>query len=399
MSIYIFYSIWVKQLSNPSDFKKFFLLVASLLTLLNNGTYQFFYYPEAGIMWLGILFVCIALKELQTDNNGQLVKIFLYLAISICCYQSVVLFYIPTMILLLGLKCKSHKKFLIELLKNLLVVASVFVLGYILLQLTKNYNSITPYKSAYININLEHFLKNIENILLFNDNFPNFYLIIFNTFLLSLMCILPKSNFYLGKRKSIITIFIAIILTIFSIITLVSITDYYFADRIQFAFVTTYGLWAIFIICYVKINEESIIKYIVLSLFILILIIHIQNAIEITLYHNYVRKKDEELGTNIKILIEQYEQNTKIHIDKIEFCYDDSIMEFDKDIRRTWECTRRIFAADWALDNALKYYINCDLIVEQNENIYEIYFDKKNWDEFSKEQIKFKDNIMYYCVY
>ena len=60
VSIYIFYKILIQLDKNASEFKKNIYLIVAMGTLLNRSTYQFFYYTESAIMWLGVLFVILA---------------------------------------------------------------------------------------------------------------------------------------------------------------------------------------------------------------------------------------------------------------------------------------------------------------------------------------------------
>ena len=49
--------------------------------------------------------------------------------------------------------------------------------------------------------------------------------------------------------------------------------------------------------------------------------------------------------------------------------------------------------------NAINYYSNRDLEMEENTEIYKTVFFFFYWDSFSKEQIRFNGTTMYICMY
>lgn len=399
ITIYIFNQILLDLDRNASKFKRVCYLVASLATFLNRATYQFFYYTESAVMWLGVLFVILALKNtIQNKSKYKYIKTIIYLCIATNCYQSVILFYLPAVIILLGVNSKNIKEFWIDLLKNTLVVLINLFVGYIILKVLTNYYDAQAFRDTKFVLSYDLILNNICLIFwIYCDGGYNFILSYIYTVVIVLNFFLSKRFFVQKKSISILSIYLAIIISFMEVVGILSVIDFYCADRIQFAYISMIGLSFVYFLLYINTNKfEKIL--LILSIFYLSL--NILNSNDITMWSRIVRERDENILNSIICKVEEYEDSTGIEIDRVEYCYDSNYVRCDYDIRKTLESTQRIMASEWGIDNAIKYTLKNDIVVAENQDIYSKVFKENNWDNFNiEEQIKFNDNIMYYCIY
>ena len=142
-------------------------------------------------------------------------------------------------------------------------------------------------------------------------------------------------------------------------------------------------------------------RHIIILIFTIIyLVFNIWNANDITKWHRIVRERDQNILNVISAKVREYEKQQGIEITHVEYCYDKNYVKCDYDIRTTNESTQRILASEWVLENAIKYILDNEVEVKENLEIYSTIFLEKEWDTFyADEQIKFKENVMYYCIY
>ena len=70
IAIFTFTKLTFKKLKpDTSLFSKIVCFIAILLIFFNKATYEFFYYAESGVMWLGILLTVLAIKVFLKDNS------------------------------------------------------------------------------------------------------------------------------------------------------------------------------------------------------------------------------------------------------------------------------------------------------------------------------------------
>ena len=95
------YNVKTGQLKeNISKSLKITVIVAALITFLNMGSYQFFYYAESAVMWLGVLLTVISVRfTINKDDRLRYLEAFIALFFAMNCYQATILLYIPMTLL------------------------------------------------------------------------------------------------------------------------------------------------------------------------------------------------------------------------------------------------------------------------------------------------------------
>lgn len=95
-----------------------------------------------------------------------------------------------------------------------------------------------------------------------------------------------------------------------------------------------------------------------------------------------------------------YEQETGNHVTKIKIYVDDSPLGIYYNLTGYGAINERVLSNDWAAPNAYMVFTGRDLTVEEADSaIYEKYFQGKNWDFFSQEQIVLVGDTLHLCLY
>lgn len=97
--------------------------------------------------------------------------------------------------------------------------------------------------------------------------------------------------------------------------------------------------------------------------------------------------------------IEKYEQESGIEVKKVSF-YHDSIPTYSySGIYPTGDMLVTSFSQDWSIELCLKYYLELDLEVSENDLQIKQYFSNNNWNMFDEGQIIFKGDTIHLCMY
>lgn len=390
-TIYLFYNLVLESINSNNKKIKYLILIPTLLIFLNYSTYEWFYYTESAIMWLGMLSVVIALKTYFKNTNCKYLKIFLLLFFSVNCYQSTILFYIPALFFLLSLQRKDLKYIIKELFYNSLLVLLNLVIGYIIVIIARNYIDFKPYKSVNLHVNLKTLLfRTLYLVIFFSGNFPNIMVLFINIVIMIYLLLESKQQ----KMKTILPPLLIWLIGTVQVLFMIEIINFYLADRIMISYVSTMGMFLIYAL---SVSNK---KILFTSISILLLIIQIVNSNIISLDSKKTRKEDKSYGKIISKIINDYEKENNIKLKNIEFCYDSNSIGNYEGIRKTYEPTCRAFYGDWIIDNVFNYYCpDHNFSKKYNQKIYKTKFKSKDWDNFSEEQIIFENDTLYFCIY
>ena len=344
-------------------------------------------------MWLGVLFVVLALKAFQDNSKNKYLKIFIYLFLSINCYQSIILLYIPALILITAIDNKeSIKKLIKPITYNILIVIANIIIGYVIVKVIRYYNSFEPYQQLYITFNLKNLLNNMITILNYNSIFPNGTIFIIN---IMIIIYLVHECYYKRVEKK--QIFIAesiIIISFIEVLSYIVLTNYYVVDRIIYAYTASIALVLIYLIK--TINN----KVLFVGLALVLLFLQIFSCIKISIHSRETRETDYIYGEKVHKLIDKYEKENNLKVNKIVYCHDDDNEISYKGYKKSNEETCRGFYGKWVLQNIFNYFNEeHDFETIYDQDIYKKKFKSKNWDDFSEEQFIFEGDTLYYCVY
>lgn len=405
-SIYIFTNMCfnrLKQLKEKtSKSLKITVIVAALITFLNMGSYQFFYYAESAVMWLGVLLTVIAVRfTINKDDKLRYLEAFIALYFAMNCYQATILLYIPMTLLFVGLDKTKIKELLFEVIKLSLVVAVCLGLGYIIIQLLNDYFDITPFRNNAIAIRLEAFLTTLSNLILLDfEEYPNYFYASIYSIIIILSMLLKKVEYKNRKAISVLTITFIILSAFLQVFLIVSLIDFYIADRIVFSYYAVFGLSILYFIMYTKVFENRIFLDLITALLIGFMIYMIINANYFSALHRIARVQDNNEGYDIANEIKEYEKESGCKITKIVYCEDLNVNYDWPNLRVCGDPTFRLFASEWVIENLIEYYSGnkIESCIEDSDVLFDI-FDFEDWNEFSVDQMVFEKDTMYFCIY
>lgn len=111
-------------------------------------------------------------------------------------------------------------------------------------------------------------------------------------------------------------------------------------------------------------------------------------------------EKDAELAMIIGKEIASYEKENNTEIKFIQIYYDEEITRRNEGVLKIGDSNTRAFVANWSDVAHLNVILNRKFErAEPNQEVYKEYFEGKNWDSFSKEQLVFDGHILHICVY
>lgn len=390
-TIYIFYNLIIHVTNIKNKKLEYFILFPIILIFINYSSYEYFYYTESAIMWLGLLMVVLALKVFLNNGKNKYLKIFFCLFLAINCYQATILFYIPGLFLQLLLQKKDYKVITKELFYNSLIVLINLVLGYIIVITARYFIDFEPFQSVVLHISIINYLRRfIYLIILFYGSFPNLVVLIVLLIVTMYLVLEIKEK----RIRIIVNLLLIWLIGLAEVLTLVELTSFYAADRIIFSYVSSMGMVLVYAL---SISNR---KLIFVSISVLLLISQIINSNSISIDSRKTREEDKVYGKIISEMVKEYEEKNNIKLKKIEYCFDNSPTRGYKGLRKTTEPTCRGFCGSWIMDNIFNYYCkNHNFTKKYNQGIYRTKFKSKEWDEFSKEQIIFENDTIYFCIY
>lgn len=377
-------------------------MLGIFLLFLNNSTYDFFYYAESGIMWLGVFLTILSvITFVNKKTKFYLIKSFILLFVAMNAYQSTILIFIPLSLLFTTLKLKEFKLIVLETIKAGLLVAINLLIGFLSIKFLSNiFNSygFTPVKFI---IDFEA-IKEVFLRLIYQDfitKSPNYFLLISNIIAIFIALIIPKKHYKINKLISILLIISIILISFIEVLCICSLSNFYVAYRIEFTYVSLPGMIVLFFVLFTDLSNKKILGKFLIFLASLLLIQNIILSNYATMIHRYSRQLDVYEGTIIAKKIKEYQESSNINLKYIKFCVDYDYNHFHPEISYYNEGTFRIFASRWVIENAINYFANTNLIAESDQHVHGDYFDAKDWDTFSEEQITFDGNTMYFCIY
>lgn len=396
ISIMVLYKIIISVAQSEEKRMSFLILLASILTLINNASYQFFYYAESAVMWLGILFSLLSIKAVL---NNKLILSFILLFISVNCYQAVTFITIPLLIVLGFRKNDFDLKSTVKILVKYGIFLGISIMiNYLILMVFQKVFNIENFKSTVIDYKFGNLTKALYEIIIPNGNL----IIILKTVLVFMFFIfisrLKEQNF---KTDEFITFFIYAMTFLSSLILsalVIGILNFYFAIRIIFSYAAIIGITMIFMILYLRIEKKKYIKIFYCFAFF-ILVIDIVNFNYTNKLHQETNRLDFLYGKQIANLIEEYERESGNEIKVIEYCWDKKMTWNYFHTNNKSEEVRRALSGEWCFNNVLNVIMDRKFEKKENNNLRNNVFKGKNWDEYSDEQVIFDGEKMYYCIY
>lgn len=392
-SQYLLYTIIEKNVEN-----NIFRLIIPTLIVINPFSIELFLYIEKGIMWFGILMCIIGVKSIvsffETNKRKYILFATILIFIANCSYQGIVGIFVSITLVFILKYSNSIKQFII----NNFIVSSVYavpaVLDFLIMKLIFKTNR-TNGQVVFID-SLKKILKYLIQMYVKMFNImPKYAFILLILFTFAVFC----SKIWKEKKILPILKFLCLITGITFFATapqFIQPTDsIWFVPRSTYSFASMYGILVLYLTMNYEIN--GLLKKSIIAITCFFILFQIQKFIKIEKDRYILNKKDENITMQIIEQINKYEKKTGKAITQVSI-YEDEKPKFTYDgIFATGDMNIKCYSTDWSAIEILKYYSKKDLkLVEKNKEI-ELRFKNRNWDEFSFEQIIFKDNTINIC--
>lgn len=392
-SQYLLYTIIEKNVEN-----NIFRLIIPTLIIINPFSIELFLYIEKGIMWFGILMCIIGVKSIvsffETNKRKYILFAMILMFIANCSYQGIVGIFVSITLVFILKYSNSIKQFIVY---NF-IVGSVYVvpavLDFLIMKLI--------FKTSRINGNVA-LIESVKKILKYTIEM---YVKMFNimpkyTFILLILFTFAIFCSKIWKEKKILQIlkflYLIIGISFFAVMPqFIQPTDsIWFVPRSMYSFASMYGI----LVLYLTMNCEitGLLKKSIIVISCLFILFQVQIFTKIEKDRYILNIKDENIAMKIIEQINKYEKQTGKAITQVAM-YVDEKPNFTYDgIFATGDMNIKVFSTDWSAIEILKYYSKKDLKLVEKDKEIELRFKNRNWDEFSFEQIIFKDNTINIC--
>ena len=372
-------------------------ILVSVCTVFNPFVMEYFMFPEfTGIMCLGIFFTFLSVKFLINYFNDSrafyIVSAILFAILSILCYQGgISLLVIMPLIWIL-----ERKDTVLGYLKKLILACIPFCIAALFTAILSKLLGISRLSTHFV---LKDKLLLIKNgvINLLTTTFailPNYLLVILFVLALLLCIIICRKNY----KKAFVLLAICILATFIS-----SCVPHIFSSYVWVVPRSTIGLGLLFIIPIIigLIYSRDIV--LVNNLFIIMLAIMFifQITGNISLAKSQIINDNNALleARQIANLVDVYESNEHKTIKEIRAYYDQATKYNYSGVKSVGDMNIRVYAIDWAFIDAYSIHTGRKYKKAPNNDEVKEYCGNNNWDYFSQEQLMFKDDKLFVCIY
>lgn len=387
-------------------------LLLGTIIIINPFSIELFFFLEKGIFGLALLMSVLAFRkfiDFLEGNKKSIIYVFIFMLIATFSYQGVVGIFIVLSSIYLVLYTKNIKDFIknnvimflsygIPAVINLLTVSVIFTNGRV--------NG-----EIILAESIKKILKGTEELFELYKILPENMLLIVSTILILISIILTIANKKERIKGKIFKILgLVYIVLVILVVTLVpqllqNTSAIWFAPRSTYPFATIIGAFImyIFIKIYNSNSTNKKLSFIVnLSLgMVMLAVLSIQffyfSRLEVERYNvNYTDKINSlKIGEEIS----KYQEETGITVTRICLYRDKGISSTYPYINTNKELNVSAFYPDWSIINMINYYNNIDLKEEKPDERIQEEFSKKDWNNFSTEQIIFIGDTLHYCKF
>ena len=397
------------QIKNNCQIKdklyKILLIVTIFLIYYTPLTPSILVLDEAFIINLGILFLTLSsIFILKNSIKNYLISLLLSI-LGISCYQGLSAYlFISLFILILSKEeYRNNIKFYI---KKTILIISIYGLSFLSnLLIIKIVGAIT--KKDISKLGALSIIDNIKKIIIefIPKSFKYFfgyinskyyYILLLLTLIIAIVCVARNKD-----KLNNITLFILLVLSCSFASFIPNIFMNSSSNYIEARMALAITIVPVIIIMYIIISfkMEKIIYYLLSSISICILITSFKSIYQNMNIDKQRYQTDIEYINNVVKNIKTYEENNLTYIDTIYYARD-NFVEYYYHFGNPTDTNIRIMAIDWALDCAISSSLNRKIEFNKiSEEKYNELFKEKNYNDFSKEQLIFDNNILYLLVY
>ncbi len=381
----------------------FFIALALTTTVCNLFVLHWFLFPEVILpMALGFLAAVIALLLLAKNSFSCRIWSVAALLFALCCYQAVGAFFLTYA--LLYMVCGKGEASPLSALRTFISPCLIYLLAgtgnILLMRWFGGVDERTRFHETDIMGNIQAIFINIAEKL-DTTNIGVTPVIIFSIVILLFFSAALYTGLRQRNRK--IAGFLSLILLCFAVIganlaphCLTSVVDV--SPRSIAALMALPGVIAIFAFFILDISGNALARNLVIALLLLFLCGSLAVGWRVQSGRFATNALDRAVAMDVVTQIKEYEQasgniitHLALHQDiNQQLCYPDQLCYGNF----------RAMGRDWTVAPLLSVVAGRQFLqVEMPAAVYNRYFHGKEWQEFSSEQLLFKDNILYMVLY
>lgn len=406
ISILLIFNFLNKKISTESKLTKLLLFISTFIMFYNPCTIEILIFDESFIMCLGIMFTVIASLKICKNNLKNYIYAFILCALGTLCYQGTTCYFIPlAFVLLLIDNLNVDKKEKPKIFIKKAVIAGLILMGSYLISYMTIQICLGILGTSNDRVNNFDILANINHVIfyLFPYATGTLFYYINPIIYYSLSIFLLVVTLILGIKQKNIIKFVWLLFTILFCFLAPFILNFatgsYTSARLASTICIIPSIITIFLIFFFKIEETKITKYLV---YIIVGIYSIYIAYLFVLNNIADRARFREDMNSLNQIyqsIENYEKETNKKVTTIYF-KTDSFSPTNYNFKVKNMNSLRMQYTGWSLDCAVNAYSNKKYkFYEMPQEDFDKYFKGKEYDEFNKEQLVFKNQTLYLLVY
>ncbi len=397
LSVFTIYNYLLEKLKNKSNIIKAIMFLGSYLIIFNPTTIESFAYTEFVIPLT--IFLCTK-SAILLDKNKTLKSILLVVLASVT-YQGAINFFIALSLFLFIIKEKQDKKTWIKYIAKIIGI-SIISLGTMLITL-KLVNLMTNTQQSRLH-NANNLIETILNCIamiarsittMSFNLYPKNLIITYVIATILILLVFSEKNY---TRLMFKYLFFILVVSLSCIMPIYMQEKATISARMSFSIGAIIGFSIIYII-FQKEKDTKAINLILSAISIIAICINTYNYVSIGMENIETQKQEKIYCEKVNKCIIEYEEKTGINVEKVAFLADKEYKSTYNNVANNTFTSKGV-STSYSNIHCLNYYTNRKLEkADIDFNIYYQYFKGKDWSEFNEEQIKFKEDTVYICIY
>ncbi len=387
---------------NKNKLAKLITFICSFLIFYNPMVLELFLFEESVIMFLGVYLTLLSAIKLCETNKRNVAFSLVYLILGTCCYQGVICYYLPILLLLLVVNKFDFKTIIQKIVIGGIIYGLCLIISYVLVKFINSYIIIdVNSRLGRLDIieNIQFIIQTLKIIVLELFDYINIYwFYIVNIILIILFLYLFCKN---KEKNKLILLYLFVNISLCILMPFVpnlgmNSDANYTAARMCLSIGSTVGILGIY--CLLQVDNKF-------SLYSLITIIGVYTIYIFTIYFHttYIQydtyKKDMNYLNTLFEKIDNYEKDNNVKVTKIYYAHDSKVDSHYS--KKTMNSTNyRVMAIDWAMDCAVSIRENHRYLYTKMTDEEKLkYFANMEYDSINDKQFVFVDDALYLLIF
>lgn len=403
VSMYVLFNVIKKDIKNEA-----IGIIISILVIINLFSIELYLFLEKGILTLSVLFCVLAFSELVKYIKSGKIKFiiitFVYMLFANFSYQGTVGLFVALSSIYIIKNSENIKKFI----KNNFITALCYgipaLINYLIVKYIFNNSRVSNEFDIQESVNL--IIKNTNLMITESFNIiPKYVFLVSACILLSILVITILIKREKIKNKIILLLDVIYVIVAVYVVTvfpqvLQSTASIGFAPRNTYTFASIIGIILLYIFFLQKNSKMNILTYIAVGISLVFIIFQYIGFSEIERNRYILNYNDYYNAIQIQKKVAEYEKETGNQITKVAVYKQNGNSGSYPELWISGDINVKATAPDWSRMDYLRYYLDRNLEqVEEDKDIYDLYFKNKNWEIFDIEQVILIKDTLHFCMY